>query len=258
MENLSKFEAGDNHEGVPISFESEGQKVAGSLFSPEKSNAKNPGVLIMHGWQGNRASYVEVAEKFAAMGLSCLSFDFRGHGESAGDIDILSRKNFLNDAIAAYDTLSRVENVDLANISAIGASFGAYMAAILSEKRPLRSLAFRVPADYPDEGFDQPGIMPSGQAALTEWRSHVRNYEGSEALRGIHQFKGDLLIIESEKDAMVPHETIQSYMDAAPERKRVSHILMKDAPHSLGKLPKLKAEYEQDMLKWFSERYKTE
>ena len=65
-------------------------------------------------------------------------------------------------------------------------------------------------------------------------------FDNSEALRGIHQFKGDLLIIESGKDTVVPHETIQSYMDAAPDPAKVSHILIEGCTAFTEQIPGIK------------------
>ena len=227
----------NENEGRPLSFESEGQKIAGTLFSPKHWRSKHPGVLIMHGWKGSQISHASVARKLADVGFASMTFDFRGHGESEGDLKTLSRKNFLNDAIAAYETLSQIDGIDRKEINAIAGSFGAYIAAILSEQKAFHSLAFRVPADYPDAGFETPGIPTSDEAAITAWRSAPRSSDNTEALRGIHQFKGDLLIIESGADTVVPHGTIQSYTDAAPDPAKLSRILMEGAPHSLSGFP---------------------
>jgi dienelactone hydrolase len=245
-------------EGRPIFFKSEGQKIAGTLFSPKEWRPKHPGVLIMHGWKSGRKSHASIARKLADIGFASMTFDFRGHGESEGDPENLSRGNFLNDAIAAYETLSHMDGIYPKEMNAIAGSFGAYIAAILSEQKAFHSLVFRVPADYPDEGFETPGLRTSDEATINAWRSSPRSFDSTSALRGIHRFQGDILIVESGADTVVPRETVQSYIDAAPDPKKVSHILMEGAPHTLSGSPTLKDEYEKDVVEWFLKQYPTE
>ena len=63
----------------------------------------------------------------------------------------------MDDVLAAYDYLSSIDGVDSKNVSAVGSSFGGYLATILSAKRKVRNLALRVPADYPNEAFYRVG-----------------------------------------------------------------------------------------------------
>jgi esterase/lipase len=58
------------------------------------------------------------------------------------------------------------------------------------------------------------------------------------------------LIIESEKDDSVPHQTILNYVNAVKDKSKLTHILMKGAPHSI-KEGKFRDEVERILVDWF-------
>ncbi|OHA11258.1 MAG: hypothetical protein A3I44_04075 [Candidatus Sungbacteria bacterium RIFCSPLOWO2_02_FULL_51_17] len=157
----------------------------------------------------------------------------------------------MDDALAAYDVLLHTEGVDPDNSNLIGSSFGCYIASLLTKERSVRSLTFRAPADYPDEGFNDARIQTADQPGPMEWRSRVRPFTDTESLRRLHEFSGDVLCIESEYDDMVPHGTVQSYMNALPDSGRVSHVILRGAPHSLSKSPDAKKEYGRILVERF-------
>jgi esterase/lipase len=173
----------------------------------------------------------------------------RGHGESEGNYDDLTNQDFLEDVIGAYDYLARLDYVDKNNISAIGSSFGGYLIAILSAKRKIKNLALRVPANYPDEMMDQ--IKSSyDYDKLFAWRKKILKARESQATSALNKFKGKILIIQAELDDRVSPETIQNYMNAIKDKSKLTHMLMKGAPHSV-KEGKFKDWVEQILLYWF-------
>ncbi len=235
-----------------VEINSEGQRLSAKLFLPADDGKKHPAVLFAHGWLSDQIGYAEYARELVAQGYACLTFDFRGQGKSEGDIRVLTRRNFLNDAMNAYDFLARSPGVDSEKISVMGASFGGYIAAILSENRKLESIVLRVPADYPDDGFDEPRMQTTDKPGAMEWRGQIRDAEDTEALRAIHNFTGNLLVVESGKDNAVLPGTIQSYLRAAPDPEKVSYALMEDAPHSLGMGPKFRTEFKEILSDFFN------
>lgn len=134
-----------------ISFTSSGLRLGGTVFYPPNKKDSNPAILFVHGWTGNRTSSFQHAKALANLGYVCLLFDLRGHGSSEGDRNEATNKDFLDDAVAAYDYLAAIKDVDKSNISAIGSSFGGYLVALLLKKRTLKNLVLRAPADYPNE-----------------------------------------------------------------------------------------------------------
>ncbi len=67
---------------------SEGTRLAAELFRPAAPapDGGYPAILLCHGWGGLKDHLAPYAEKFAQHGYMCLTFDYRGWGESDGRI----------------------------------------------------------------------------------------------------------------------------------------------------------------------------
>ncbi|HEY4512684.1 MAG TPA: alpha/beta fold hydrolase [Candidatus Paceibacterota bacterium] len=208
-------------------------ELAGTMFYPRVAKEKNPAVLFVHGWKSSQVKSFDVARSLAEEGNISLTFNLREHGDEGGNPSTCSRKDFLDDTRAAYDFLAKKEGVDPDNITVVGTSMGAYLAMILSEERKFKQLAFRVPANYQDEGFEEPGIRGSDFPDVVAWRKTKHDWSETRALKALHGFSGDVLIVESGKDEMVPHATVESYVDAVSDKEKVLHVLMADVGHSI-------------------------
>ena len=117
-----------------FSFISDELRLDGTIFYPNNKGNKFPAILFVHGWTSERKRSYQYAKALSKLGYVCLLFDMRGHGTSDGDINKATTKEFLDDVLAAYDYLMKVEGVDKENISAVGSSFGGYLIALLSAK----------------------------------------------------------------------------------------------------------------------------
>src|SRR5919107_5342643 len=170
----------------------DGQHIAGTLVSPAPLV---PGVLFVHGWGGSQEKYLARARQIAALGCVCLTFNLRGHGETEPQHETVTREDNLRDLLAAYDVLVRQPTVDRASIAVVGSSYGAYLAAILTELRPVRWLALRVPALYKDEDW----ALPKQQLKkyeLAAYRRRSVSPDENRALQACAAFEGDVLIVE--------------------------------------------------------------
>ncbi len=76
---------------LEVRINSEGQKIDGTLFSPEHPKTLRPALVLFHGWTSQKGRHLGRADKLASLGLSTLAVSFRGHGESEGNFDALSR-----------------------------------------------------------------------------------------------------------------------------------------------------------------------
>ena len=67
---------------------SEGTRLAAEIFTPPGQAPEGgwPSILLCHGWGGLMSHLVPNALKFAARGYLCMTFDYRGWGESDGRI----------------------------------------------------------------------------------------------------------------------------------------------------------------------------
>jgi len=231
---------------LPVS----GDKIVGHLFAPEETKVGVATFLFIHGWRSQQDRVDYLAEALTKDGHIVLTFDLRGHGVSGGNLEELSRKDFLDDVLVAYDFLVTIPSVDANNIVVVGSSFGAYLAVLLSAKRKVKALALRVPANYKDEGFTGSHYKTRGIDGGEEWRENVYEYNEVESLKCVHNFEGKVLIVESENDELVPQPVLQSYSNAISNKNNLTYHMMKDAPHSISRHPNFQKEYGDLVLNW--------
>ena len=234
-----------------IQFSIDGLELQGNLFYPEKLKDKNPIILFIHGWTSEKRRSFQYAEALIKLGFIVMVFDMRGHGISEGDINIHTPKEFLRDCVAAYDYCSSLGGVDKENISIVSSSFGGYLSSILTEKRKVKNLVLRVPADYANNTFEQPKMGNAGEnPEVFKWRLIPKKHDETFALQALHNFNGAVLIIESEKDEIVPYPIIQNYINAVKDKSKLTHIVMRGAPHSTKPGP-FKEEVTRILVNWF-------
>ena len=226
-----------------------GQHIAGTLVSPATTL---PGVLFVHGWGGSQQQYLARAREIAALGCIGLTFDLRGHARTDGQQETVSRKDNLEDVLAAYDELVNHPLVDARSMAIVGSSYGGYLAAILAAERPVRWLALRVPALYKDAGWELPKKQLHKDPDLPGYRRrHVRPQD-NRALKACAAFKGDVLIIESELDDIVPHATIENYREAAKNARSLTYRVIEGADHGLSGEDAQRA-YTGVLVNWLTE-----
>jgi len=210
-----------------------------------------PAVLLVHGWRGSEVSYLPFAEKFAQEGAVCLTINLRGHGLSDGREngmrDTYTAADHLKDVLAAYDFLVSQKRVSPRLIGAIGASYGAYLLAIASAKRKFSWLAFRAPALYPDEGFRR-STAKGIAAGLADFRQRTLGFKENRALRCLHRFRGDMLVVSGELDVDVPQKTIDNIIRAA-EKAPLRYRLLKGADHRLS-TEEARDEFNDILTRW--------
>jgi uncharacterized protein len=122
--------------------------------------------------------------------------------------------------------LAHIEKIIVA-----GSSFGSYLACLLSQARPVAALALRVPADYPDAGFDDPQLDLSDTINMGKWRMAER-HDYTLSISALRNFAGPVLIVESGRDEILPHSTTERFVKAA-NPSRLTYEVMVGAAHSL-------------------------
>ena len=225
---------------VPIAVGN--RRIIGRLFDPEPSSSVNAGqhgragLLFVHGLDSSQDGYATRAEAASSeLGLTCLTFDLGGHGSSTGDRDRLSRSDHLQDLEAAYDRLWSAMGVYPARIGVCGASYGAYLTCLLTGTRQIRRLLLRAPALYHDQDTQ---ISPD---------KRDEPFSDNIALRNLHAFDGETLVLESGADEIIPHSVIETYLAAS--RRPVHHII-EGARHRLYQ-EEWNAAFIREILAWF-------
>ena len=209
----------------PVTITSGGRRLSGHVFLPAQALDPGPGVLFAHGYESSQVHYLPRAEALVgALGLVCLTFDFGGHGASEGNRQELGLTDHLADLVAAFDELAERDEVDESRIGVAGASYGAYLAARLVSERPVRRLLLRAPALQAESGA------------------------GGDVFAGLREFPGEILVVESEHDDVIPHSVIERYAASSP---RAHHVLLACAGHGLA--PEFERPYGEIVREWFRE-----
>ncbi|MDB5178819.1 MAG: prolyl oligopeptidase [Patescibacteria group bacterium] len=227
-----------------ISFTSDDDKVAGNLLT-----AQHPSpfaFLFIQGWTGRQN--LDAAQALVDLGCTSMTYDMRGNKTSKGDLAKLSRADFLKDAVIAYDFLKQQVGQDVA-IGVVGGSFGAYTGALLSERRQVAYLSLHVPANYPDEGFNDPQQPQASSEALTAWHNTIVEIADNKALTALHNYHSPIQIIEAENDEYIPHQSTLNYVNAVADKDQLEYVVMKGASHRL-ETDELLAGYKRLLTEW--------
>ena len=210
-----------------------------------------PAALFIHGWAGSQERDTRRARALSQLGFVCFTFDLRGHGLSSSELGQVTREDSLADVCRAYDFLASQPHVDGMSIAVIGSSYGGYLAALLTAHRPVRWLCLRVPAIYRDEGWDKPK-SELDRRDLATYRQSLIAPETNVALAHCRSFAGDVLIVESENDEIVPHPAVASYFRSFVNANSVTYRIIGGADHALSD-KRSKQAYDDILSHWLRE-----
>jgi uncharacterized protein len=229
----------------------DGRRIEGTLLMQEDALLAQPGVLFVHGWGGNRDQYLATAREIAALGFVSLTFDLRGHGETDAMHETVTREDNLRDVIAAYHALADHRAVDRSRIAVAGASYGAYLAAIVSLRCPFARFALRAPALYKDDNWEMPKRRLHVDPDFAAYRRRTLRTEDNRALGACAQFRGDVLLVESERDEIIPHPALANYIAAFANARSLTYRVIEGADHGLTR-PPWQLAYDQLLVDWIS------
>jgi hypothetical protein len=223
------------HERVSVT--SEDRVLAGTLVTPDAP--RGAGVLFVHGLGSRRGTNVDRADAVArSHAATCLAIDLGGHGDSTGRLTQMTPRQNLADVVAAYDRLRSIPGVDPARIGVCAASYGAYLAVLLTALRPVDRMLLRAPALYADDCFDQ-GLSQRRAGDPTT---------APTPLAHLALFPGPVTIVESEHDEIISPDTVAAYLAALP---RAGHVVQPGARHALTD-PSWREAYQRIIVDFFA------
>jgi uncharacterized protein len=207
-------------------------ELSGRVFDCAGGGAARRGILFVHGQGSSQESYKHRAETASAtLEAICLTFNLSGHGEADANSEKYSVREHLNDVIAAFDYLASNTFLDQQRIGVCGASYGGYLAALLTLRRNIRRLVLRAPSLAVDHNLS---IGPGAQ------------YE-FDSLKALAGYEGEILIIQSERDEVIPEAHISAYLRA---NSRARKEVIPDAMHALTN-PAWDRLFIQYIVDWF-------
>ena len=150
---------------------------------------------------------------FHELGLSCLVFDYRGYGQSAGRP---TEAGTYLDARAAFEWLTQTKGVASERIIVLGRSLGGSIAAHLAtEVRPAGLVVESAFTSYPDIGARFYPYMPVRLFARFRY----------DTLASVRKVSCPILLMHSRNDDVVPFDFGTRLFAAAGEPKQFVEIL---------------------------------
>lgn len=186
-----------------ITFNINSQKALGTLC---KAGVEKTALLIIAGGGNiprNEGHYPSWREHFADQGITTFNFDFRGVGESKGELKNTSLKTRAEDAAAALDVLKKSTNTE--NVYVMGVSMGAPVAIQIVDSS-INGLLLIVPAAYSSEAHDRK-FGPDFSEAIRKTES----WRDSPDFKKLGEYNGKLFLLYGTQDEIVPEGVFSEY-----------------------------------------------
>lgn len=222
----------------------DGLELAG-WYTPASNGAV---ILVAHGYGGARQA--EKHAFFARSGFGTVTWDFRAHGESEGEVCTMGYQEAM-DVEAALDFALSQPDLDM--VGALGESMGAAAIIQAAARRP--EIAAMV-ADSSFAALEEEIEIVVPQAIL---RPFIRFFAEREAgldigdLRPIERI-GEIsprpvFIIQGMADSAIPADSAQRLYDAAGEPRR---LWIEPGVEHMGVQNARPAEYERRVIEFFT------
>ncbi len=250
-----------------------GQYLSAAITIPEQKKSKPvPGVLFCHGFTGNRIEtrrlFVLLSRQLAQAGIASLRFDYRGSGESSGNFEAFTVREYIADAMQALQWLQKNAKIDRKRIGVLGFSLGGCVASYLAGKVPkeLKAIVLWAPVASGKAVFEQiyHKRLTQHQYTLESRKPFVIDLEGfpvsSKFLRNLArlspvyqlmQVNCPVLICQGSTDDIVPVSQAEEYFHSLKRwHKQVQLYVINGATHSFNSLLHIK-ELLDKTTDWF-------
>jgi hypothetical protein len=169
--------------------------------------------LLCHGNGGNISYTLDSVNILNEMGFNCFIFDYRGYGNSQGNV---TEEGTYLDAQAAYDWLTKEKKISAKNIIILGKSLGGSIGAHLANNVEVKGLIV-------ESGFTSYADMGQKFYPYLMVRPFARY--GFNTFEYIKKVNCPILIIHSRTDEIVPFEFgLRLYEQAAKEPKEFLEV----------------------------------
>lgn len=205
-----------------ITFQSCGEMLAATIDWNESRD--KPTVLFLHGsLPGNRFSSEYIAKPLSENGVSCLRFDYAGHGDSSGTLEKATLFHLAQQAKDALELMAQDKP-----LTVIGVSLGGGPALELADCANVRSIILIAPGAWSEDGYHA-----SYQERSLYHLNSAEEAERAPGLKKLAAFTGRFLhIIGSEDEIINPEVTRQMHIHSAQASHR-EFVTIENAPHVL-------------------------
>lgn len=217
---------------------SRGKTLRGMLHVPAAAKQPAPGVVLFHGFTGDRMEshwiFVKCSRALAQAGFASLRFDFYGSGESSGEFREMTLRGEIADGRAAVAFLRAQKEIDPERVGLLGLSLGGAVAAALAFsvhaqvvvlwsavahtgrlRELLKKLTRKIPGKPGAIEYEAREINPRLEEDLLK----------VEPIRHLARFKGPTLIVHPENDETVPVSHARDFLQASGAEARELAII---------------------------------
>lgn len=254
-----------------VTLENDNQKILGVLHLPSNITEKIPAILFCHGLAGNKVGkqrlFVSLAKRLAEKGIAVLRLDFRGAGDSEGEIEDMTVETQVSDAIEGLKWLSMQDYIDTDRIGIFGRSFGGTIAVIAAQKfKNIKSIGLWAPLFNGDQWKDNWRALLADRLS-TEEKYSVMTFDGQTC--GIELFEQlfsismneyleklknvPLLHIHGEKDKIISPAHADEYKkerEKYQKNNRSKFIRLPQTDHDFSYMPEQAVAIEET-VEWF-------
>ncbi len=230
-----------------VALKADNLDLVGKVYFPEAMDEPYPAICLCHGIPSGQqpspedSGYPGLAQRLCAAGFVTLIFNFRGTGQSQGNLDMLG---WTRDLKAAIDYLVSLEKVDKSRLCLLGSSGGAAVSVYVAANDPRISslVTFACPAEFSFltdkqramatiDHFRSIGVIRDTDFphSMDEW---LEGFSAVSPLRWIDRISPHpLLLIHGDKDDLVPVEHAYKLYERAGEPKEL--VIIPDVGHRL-------------------------
>ena len=190
-----------------------------------------PGLLVLPGWDdAGQHQFDALRARLEGRGWLCRRADMPDSNWPAARRAKVSRASALCRALQEYYALDSA--VQGGPITVAGCDFGAYIGAFLAVARPVRHLILRSPTLYADAGWSAPKEALD-RGGVARYRALPIAPSQNRALACCARFEGDVLLVESGHDRVMPPAVAASYAAAFSRARSLSRHTLQGADHPL-------------------------
>lgn len=231
-----------------IEWKNEGNILRGSLY--QYPDADTPWIIFCHGFRSHRIGpnyfFVSMQRYLLQQGISSLSFDFSGCGESEGLFKDMTITSLKSDLVSAHSYLTSL--IASSQIYLLGHSFGGTIASlVLNTVKPKGIILISPLADTKKHAKDHEHILSQGVNAdgcyefgPNEMRiSFLDDFKSCDPIEPYKSTKtSSLLLLQGDQDQRISIAESKKYLDTAnTSGMNTKYHILENTDHRFSTVP---------------------